>query len=416
MMLCWYPNHRSIAMPAHLPLFHDLFARLSQTCPQLRKTARTRLALLVSGILTAQSCVQLAVAEELLHLEFTRARTLDSVGRRLRRILRDTRLDAVTCYQPALRAILDWDAVRAATGRILLIIDESTAADRIHLLRIALAYRGGALPLVWAAWEQNVAQPDGFYWQTMDALLDRVAALLPAGLEIIVLADRAYDVPPLLDRLTSRGWHWIIRVKTKASTRFLDTCGREQSLSALLRHRLRKRGWRCKLRGQLFKDAGWRTVSIVGLWSERDEEALVVISDLSATYELLVRYRQRFWIEPGFRNDKSAGWQWEACQVSTLAHQQVLLVAMAWATLLTLCLGSERAEQTLQEQASRPARRPQHARFSLFTLGLQALRAFIHHPERWHLRWRLPALDAPSWNRQWLTLQRRQCLAQTVRP
>lgn len=403
-------------MSAHLPLFHDVLERISLTVPTVRKTGRVRLALLITGILAAHSCVQVAVAEELFHLDLTRAHSLDSIGRRLRRILGDARLDPVTCYEPAIRAIVDWDAVRSATGQIVLILDESTADDRIHLLRIALAYRGGALPLVWAAWEQNVAQPTGFYWQTMDTLLARVAALLPPDLSVIVLADRAYDIPPMLDRLAARGWHWVLRLKAKGSTRFLDVQGREQPVRVLLGHRLRKRGWRCKARGKLFKDAGWREVSIVGLWAMREDAALVIISDLPATYALLVRYRQRFWIEPSFRNDKRAGWHWEDCQVRELAHQQVLLLALAWATLITLCLGCERAEQALEEQTRRPARRPQPARFSLFTLGLQVLRAFIHHPDRWHLRWRLPALDAPSWNDQWLTLQRRQLLGQTVRP
>jgi len=97
-------------MPARLLLFHDVMAWVSQACPHLRKTAHTRLALLMSGILAAQSCVQLTVAEELLHLAFTRAQTLDAVSRRLRRILNDTRPDAATCYEPALRVILDWVA------------------------------------------------------------------------------------------------------------------------------------------------------------------------------------------------------------------------------------------------------------------------------------------------------------------
>jgi len=225
---------------------------------------------------------------------------------------------------------------------------------------------------------------------------------VPADLAVLVVADRADDIPPLLDRLTARGWHWVIRLKTKASTRFLDQRGAEQSVRALLGRRLQK--------------PGWREVSLVGLWAQREDDALVVISDLPARYDLLVRYRLRFWIEAGFRNDKGAGWHWEECQVTDVAHQRVLLLALAWATLITLCLGSERAEQEMTTRATSPPRQPQHARFSLFRLGLQTLRAALHHPERWHIRWLLPALHAPSWNQQWLTLQRRQLLGQTVRP
>lgn len=96
----------------------------------------------------------------------------------------------------------------------------------LHLLRISLAYRGGSLPLVWEVWAQNAPLPEGHYWQTMDDLLARVAALLPPGIEVVVLADRAYDVPPMLDRLAARSWHWVIRYKAHSTTRFCRPSGR----------------------------------------------------------------------------------------------------------------------------------------------------------------------------------------------
>lgn len=403
-------------MPARLPLFHDVVDRISQTVPALRKTARTRLSLLVTGILLAQSCVEAQVAEELLELELTNATSADSVGRRLRRIFNDPRLEPQTCYEPALASILDWDAVSGPHGQVVLIVDESTNADHLHLLRISLAYRGGSLPLVWAVWPQNVAQSEGSYWKIMDALLDRVAALLPPAISVLVVADRAYDVPAFLDRLTARGWHWVIRLKANASTWFLDQHQVEQPIRTLLRRRL-SAGGHCKFRGKLFKNAGWREVSVVALWAAREDEALVVITDLPPTYSVLPIYRKRFWIECGFRTDKSAGWQWEACQVRDLAHHRVLLLAMAWASLLTLCLGAQEAEHRVTDRQTRSPRRPEHARLSLFSLGLTALRTILHHLRRKHpVRWFLPALDAPSWNQQWLTLQRRQYLGQTVRP
>jgi hypothetical protein len=402
-------------MSAHHPLFHAVFSRITSTCPHLRKTARTRLSLLVTGILVAGRCVQLDVADALLGLDLTRATSIDTMARRLRRVLNDARLDPAVCYEPALSAIIDWDALRAAHRSVILILDESTAADRVHLLRLALAYRGSALPLVWAAWEQNAAQEPGSYWQAIDTLLARAAALLPPDLPVLLLADRAYDVPPLLDRLTRHGWHWIIRLKTKASTKVLDHHGREGALIDLLARRLCRPGWRCKARLSLFKDAGWRQVSLVGVWAQREDEALVVISDLPVGYDLVAHYRLRFWIEAGFRTDKRGGWDWEHCQVRDISHQAVLLLALAWATLLTLCLGSDRAEEEMAKLGTRRAHRPQPARFSIFRLGRHEVRAALLHPARWHVRWRLSALDAPSWNDQWLGLQRQRYLSQTVR-
>ncbi len=110
-------------------------------------------------------------------------------------------------------------------------------------------------------------------------------------------------------------------------------------------------------------------------------------------------------IEPGFRSDKRKGWQWEASQVQGLAHHERLLLAMAWATLVVLCIGVEEAQQRLAAAQARPwrkrLRQVRHARESVFTLGLRALQRWLFGTERHAWRWWLPALDAPSWERQW---------------
>ena len=115
----------------------------------------------------------------------------------------------------------------------------------------------------------------------------------------------------------------------------------------------------------------------------------MVITDLPPRWEVLRHYDRRFWIESGFRTDKSSGWQWEACQVTDLDHQRRLLVAMAWATLLVLCLGLADARTrpspplTRHPPPHRSPPKPQHARESLFTLGLRLAR-------RWLARTALP--------------------------
>jgi hypothetical protein len=141
-------------------LFHATRVRISQLCPSLRPASAERLALLVTGMLAARSCVLSRIATELTLLELTTATCTESVERRLRRTLSDPSLDA-RCYQPLVQSLVDWSALLAQTGRILLIVDESTKRDVLHLFRISLAYRGTALPLAWATWEQNVPLPAG---------------------------------------------------------------------------------------------------------------------------------------------------------------------------------------------------------------------------------------------------------------
>ena len=66
------------------------------------------------------------------------------------------------------------------------------------------------------------------------AVLAQVAALVPAGLEVVVVADRAYAIPPFLDRLRAYGWHWVLRLTTTGSHRWCDRHGREHALRDVL--------------------------------------------------------------------------------------------------------------------------------------------------------------------------------------
>ena len=250
-------------MPASNPLYHEIRTHIRRHCPEadVPVSAADRLALLVTGLLAAQSCVLTKVAIELAVLRLTAALVVESIGRRLRRTLNDPALTAAQCYTPLLPRVLGWTGPASAGQRITLILDESSHTDHIHLFRLSLPYRGGAIPLAWAVWEQNVALPDGTYWQEVDAVLATVAGLLPPGAEVVVVGDRAFAVPALLDRLAARGWHWVLRLTTTGSHRFCPDGGTELALSTAVQRHLGRPGTRWRTRGELFKDAGWRAVA-----------------------------------------------------------------------------------------------------------------------------------------------------------
>lgn len=408
-------------MPAQVTVYQEVFEQVERiTRPVgLRRTAVKRLALLVTGIMAAKQTVLAEVAATLFALNLTRAGKPESIGRRLRRALSDERLATETCYLPVVPTAIDWAAVLRGSKRVVLIVDESSKADELHLFRLSLAYWGGSIPLAWSCWEQNQALPAGRYWQEVDRVLAQVASVLPAGLEVVVVADRAYDIPAFIDRVAGHGWHWVVRVKANGAVRFSDHQGHDHALADLLRQRLH-RGGRWKARGKVFRQAGWRDASVVGIWTPTAKEPLVVLSDLPCRWGVLIPYGERFWTEPGFRNDKSRGWQWEDSQVQGLGHHQRLLLAMAWAALVTLCVGVQQAKERLAAQTSRPPTdhppKPQHPRESVFTLGLRAIQCWLHHKFPLHLHWPLPDIDAHSWYDQWLQAQADPFVFETVRP
>jgi hypothetical protein len=412
-------------MPVPAPLFQAVLDQVQRvTAPtRLRVTRVRRLALLVTGIIAARSVVLAAVAAELACLGVSAA-TADSIARRLRRTLHETVLLPEQVYRPAVRAALDWEGLRRTSRRVIVIVDESSKGDTVHLLRVSLAYRGGALPLAWAVWDQQQPLAEGHYWQAMDRVLAQAAMVVPADLHVTVTADRAYDIPPFVDRIAALGWQWVVRVKLRSSLCFRDRHGREAPLRTVVGRMVQRPGQRWKGQGWVFKGAGWRAVSVVAHWAPGEASPLVVLSNQRAQWVRLAEYGRRFWCEPGFRNDKTHGWQWEQSQSRGIVHQRRLLLAMAWASLIVLCLGVQAAEEGLARLAARrsPAwrpggGRPQHARQSLFTLGLRAARRWLYQATRGPLPWCLPAVDAPSWTAQWYAAQAHRFLFfQTVRP
>jgi hypothetical protein len=415
-------------MLARGELYPEVVSRIEAATAgeQVRITTVRRVALLVVGLLSGKSSVLGQMATGLWEAGVSAARR-ESIERRLRRSVDDAKVDAATCYAPAVRTMVNWAGLVKRQKPVVLALDESSQDERVHLLRVSLPYWGTAVPLAWRIWPQNRPLEEGAYWQAIDAVLDQAAALLPPGLTVILTADRAFDVPPFVDRVAARGWHWVVRLKANAATRFRDHQGREHAVKTLIGRYVAAPGQRWKARGHLFKKAGWRPASIVADWAPGAKEPVVVVTDLPPRWEVLHQYDRRFWIEPGFRTDKGKGWHWEACQVTNLAHLERLLVAMAWATLLVLCLGLHTARATLlasataqRATATRPATRrlpmPQPARDSLFSLGLCLARRWLSRTSASRCRWRLTHLDSSSWSARFRQAQALRFLfSQTVR-
>jgi hypothetical protein len=412
-------------MPASHPLYQEVQTRIKESLVGhgIRQSSVTRLALLVSGLVEGERATPRRLAQAIERLGVTRARTVESIQRRLRRSWRDANLTAARCYHPVVRQVVAEVVAADPTQPLVLIVDESSHTDRVHLLRLSLAYRGGSLPLAWASWAQNQPLGSGAYWQWVRQVLAEAATLVPGDAVGIVVADRAYDVPRFVDCVSAQGWHWVVRAKANSALRFRDATGAEQRLATLVRDHVATPGQCWTTSGDVFKTAGWRAARVSAVWAAGQAERLVVLADPRTPAAALAVYDRRFWIEPGFRNDKAVGWDWEAAQVRGLAAHAVLLLALAWATLLVLALGAQVAAERLALAAARPprpagARRPkrwEHARDSLFSLGRQELRRWLTRHAVGQLGWRLPDPHAPSWTAQWTALQQ-QRYAQTVPP
>lgn len=184
-------------------------------------------------------------------------------------------------------------------------------------------------------------------------------------------------------------------MRVQGQTHFRDQAERECSVRDLVSCP----GRRAKRRGRVFKKAGWREASVVAFWGQKHTTPLLLVSDLPPGWDLIDLYRHRYLIEAKFRDDKSAGWQWEKGQVVDLAHMQRLLVGMALASWLVICAGVQEAAETLAHPPTGKRRTiPFEGKRSLFYLGLEN---FDHWVEKLGARcWQLTDWDAPNWSKQ----------------
>ncbi len=354
----------------------------------VRPSSRARLALLVSGIVEARNSRPSRIAAALYKLGLSQAEP-ESLERRLRRTQRDPDLQARACLDPFVRAQLQ----AGQPSALVVILDPTCQDERVVLLMASVWYRGRSLPLAWDSWPANEPLAGAGFWERVGQLLAHVARLLPAGVPVTWVADRAFGTPQFTDQLAHYGWHWVVRVQ--GQTRYRDRGGREGALQ----DRIRRPGQRFKGCGAVFKKHGWRTAQVVGVWGRRHKAPLLVVSDRPLQWELLAIYRQRAATEGTYRDYKSDGWELERNQLKNRAHLEVLLVGLAWATWLVVWAGAQRAATYMQRPPTgRRRTRPHPAKRSLFLLGLEAFNRYLAH-------WspdigQLPDWTAPNWSTQ----------------
>jgi hypothetical protein len=243
----------------------------------------------------------------------------------------------------------------------LLLVDETTCGDRLHCLKVSLAYRKRALPLAWGCYQRR---PRGGQPALVRRLLVRAAAALPATIHIVVLADRGLAWPSIVDLCTAHGWSYLLRLQSQTRFRLAD--GTMQAVGQLC-PRPGAPAW-CGT-AEVFKKAGWRRCQVIAQWPRGRRDPWLLVTDQSACLGRWRQYARRMWIEESFRDEKSQGFDWEGSRVRVVAHAERLLAVVALAMLLVVSLGSWLIKRGYRHEYDPRRQR----RLSVFQLGLLAL-------------------------------------------
>ena len=151
-----------------------------------------------------------------------------------------------------------------------------------------VVHQGRGLPIAWCVLTHRSSS---VAYKAYQELLQRAAAVVPAGVSIVVLADRGFVHTELMTMLTERGWHYRIRLKADCWVRRYGHRWRQLNAyhlnagEAILLRRVK-----------LHKEQAFGPVHIV-LARPMNGELWAVVSDQPVTLETLAQYALRFSIE-----------------------------------------------------------------------------------------------------------------------
>ncbi len=256
-----------------------------------------------------------------------------SKQRRVSRWLNNPRINVHRLYKPLIQAALaDW-----REDSLYLSLDTSLFWDEYCLIRLAIIYRGRALPVAWRVLEHPSAAVSFLDYQ---AVLQQARSCLPEGVKVILLADRGFVHTDLMRALTKQ-WHWHYRIRLKKDV--WVWC--------------KGKGWRqlkdfhfqpgealCFHNVYLHKGHWYGPVHIAFGRNNVNGKFWAIVSDEPTSLQTFCEYGLRFDIEEAFLDDQSNGWNMQKSQVRSVCALSRLWFILALATLYVTAQGTEVVE------------------------------------------------------------------------
>jgi hypothetical protein len=201
-------------------------------------------------------------------------------------------------------------------------MDQSHVSAGFEMLMVSLRHKRRAIPLLWCVKDTE----GGIGFAAQKALLDQLAAILPEGVKLVLMGDRFYGTPALIDYCRAQGWDWRLRLKDNF-TLWVD--GEETTLAALATCERRF------LKNVSITRKATRTN--IGIVHEKGhKEPWIIAMSATPDYYKTMDYGMRWGIECMFSDLKSRGFSLEHTQLqyADRIERLVLIMALAlyWAT------------------------------------------------------------------------------------
>lgn len=336
-------------------------AQLHALLPEVRMTRLRTLALLVCGLLWAETVSLPRIAAEL-----PGAATDPSRERRLRRWLANPQVVVGSLRRALLPPLL----AHLGGRKLILVFDPTPFTTRATILVLGLVHGHRILPLAW----RTVPQQDG-PWETsqnalMAELMQEVAAALPPDCTVTLVVDRQMGGTAVLDAGHRVGWHVVARIKAPRTQPVYIRTGPDAPRQAVW-DLVTGPGQHWGGVVHMYPSRGWRTVGLTLWWDVGQDEPWVLISDRPGGVARAHEYRRRARCEATYQDCKGRGFQLEASKLATLDRIDRLLLGLHlaywWATRLGLA--------TIRRGERRQFDRADRRDLSVVRLGLRRLKA-----------------------------------------
>jgi hypothetical protein len=256
-----------------------------------------------------------------------------SKERQLSRWLHNEKIEPAVVYRPMLvRVLAEW-----AGETLYLALDTSQLWKRFVIVRLALVYRGRALPLGWVVRASGSATVPVVCYQRM---LAEVAELIPSTSRVVLLADRGFMDVKLMQ--VARQLNWRFRIRVKHSVCIYQATHGRRTVRALMpppgQARFFSHIW---LTDQRF---GPLHLALAYIQTQDGYQQWAIVSDEPVSLQTFDEYGLRVDIEENFLDDKSAGFQLEASHLEDSQSLSRLCLLLATATLYLVSTGTALVE------------------------------------------------------------------------
>jgi hypothetical protein len=341
--------------------YHLIRQGLEQLLPTKLSASQLRhfhtLALLVHGLIASAHCQLPKLAAKA-----PKKAKVESRIKQFQRFLDNDKVTQQTFWLPFAQPLLQ--ALSNNGQRELKICLDGSAMGRECVALVAsVVYAGRALPIAWLV----VKGKKGHLPQERHLeLIAMVHKLVDGASRVVVLGDGEFDGTLLLERITSHGWHYVVRTAKSSQLKDGDLGLNFEQLGV-------GPGGLVAVPGAKFTAQEYGPVLAVAVWDARYEQPLYLITNLSDADTAVEYYTLRFRIECFFSDTKTRGFRLDKSHLAEPERLSRLLIAAVLAYWWLTYLGVTGREKDWDKLVHRTDRTD----LSFFQLGWRILEEFL---------------------------------------